>query len=258
MKTKIFLLVMSISLVLFSANLSAQVPHLINYQGKLTTPAGLLIDGNYSMTFNIYDLAVGGSSLWNETQPAVTVDKGVFSVLLGSVNSIPDSVFQYGAIRYLGVQVGADPEMTPLKEIVSVGYAINADMVDGKHAGAGNFLQVYDRGTVPSGSSKTLTIPHYFPWRLELSCGWPEAGGVCDILGFENDRIIGVTYNKYNGDGTSAVGGGEGGESSTTTLVSFGSGGYTYTVKCPGEAVGDHNIVISAAGGLELVYKLSW
>lgn len=257
MKTKIFLLVMSISLVLFSANLSAQVPRMINYQGKLTTPAGLLIDGVYSMTFNIYDAAVGGSSLWNETQPAVTVDKGVFSVLLGSVNSIPDSVFQYGAIRYLGVQVGADPEMAPRKEIVSVGYAINCDMVDGKHAGKGSFLQVYAYGTVAPGGSKTLTIPHYFPWRLELSSGWPHIGGVCDILGFENDWNIAITYVKYNGDGTSAAGGAEGFEPSNTVLVSFGSGAFTYTVKCPNEGIGDHNIVITAAG-VELFYKLSW
>ena len=250
---------LSVSLVLFSTNLFAQVPQMINYQGKMTTPAGLLIDTTVAMTFSIYLDNTGMTApLWSETQPSVKVEKGIFSVLLGSVNPVPDSVFKSGEVRYLGVKVGTDPEMTPLKEIVSVGYAINADMVDGKHAGKGTFLQVYDWGTVPSGASKTLTIPHYWPWRLELSCGWPHMGGLCDILGFENDWWIGVTYNKYNGDGTSAVGGAEGFEGSNTILVSFGSGGLTYTVSCPNALGLDHHIVISAAGGLELVYKLSW
>jgi hypothetical protein len=259
MKTKIFLLMLSISLVLFSTNLFAQVPQLMNYQGKITTAAGLLMDTTVAMVFTIYtDTGAVGVSLWTETQGSVKVEKGVFSVLLGSVNSVPDSVFKYGAVRYLGVKVGADPEMTPRKPIVSVGYAVNCDMVDGKHAGKGTFLQVYDWGLVGSGSSKTLTIPHYWPWRLELSCGWPHAGGLCDILGFENDYWIGVTYDKYNGDGTSAVGGAEGFEGSNTVLVTFGSGGLTYTVSCPNALGTDHHIVISAAGGLELVYKLSW
>jgi hypothetical protein len=52
----------------------------------------------------------------------VTVEKGIFNVLLGSVNPIPDTVFP-GDVRYLGVKVGGDPEMSPRKAIVSVAYA---------------------------------------------------------------------------------------------------------------------------------------
>jgi hypothetical protein len=55
----------------------------------------------------------------------VKVEKGVFNILLGSVNLIPDSVFD-GSIRYLGVKVGADPEITPRKPMVSVAYAYRA------------------------------------------------------------------------------------------------------------------------------------
>jgi len=109
----------------FSSLVYADVPDSISYQGKLTTPVGLLIDGNYAMTFKIYDVAVGGVALWTEAHPAVTVDKGVFSVMLGSITSLPATVFD-GSVRYLGVQVGGDPEMTPRKEIVSVAYAYRA------------------------------------------------------------------------------------------------------------------------------------
>jgi hypothetical protein len=73
-------------------------------------------------------------------------------VFLGSINSIPDSVFT-GEIRYLGVKVGADPELTPRTPIVSMSYAYrsrysdeattankadlanNSDMLNGRAAG---------------------------------------------------------------------------------------------------------------------------
>jgi hypothetical protein len=113
----------------FSTLLYGGVPQMINYQGKLTTPAGALIDDSLSVVFTIYDAATDGGVLWTETQATVIVEKGIFSVLLGSVNPIPDTVFT-GDVRYLGVKVEADPEMTPRKEIVSVGYAYKAEYAD--------------------------------------------------------------------------------------------------------------------------------
>lgn len=121
----------------------AEVPKLINYQGKLTTPQGALVDTTVSMQFSIYSDSTGGDPLWSETQPSVKVDKGIFNVLLGSVNEIPESAFS-GSIRYLGVKVADDPEMTPRRQIVSVGYAYkanssnqadNADKLGGKPSG---------------------------------------------------------------------------------------------------------------------------
>ena len=102
---------------------------MINYQGKLTTPEGALIVDTLSVVFTIYDAATGGTAFWTETQATVIVEKGIFSVLLGSVNPIPDSVFT-GDVRYLGVKVEADPEMNPRKEIVSVGYAYKSEYSD--------------------------------------------------------------------------------------------------------------------------------
>lgn len=124
MKSKVMLLVVGLLLILFSYSF-AQVPQMINYQGKITTTAGLLVDSTIAMVFTIYTDSTGGTSLWTETQNSVKVEKGVFSVLLGSVNFVQDSVFN-GNVRYLGVKVGSDPEMTPRKEIVSVAYAYRA------------------------------------------------------------------------------------------------------------------------------------
>ena len=129
MSFKYFLIVICFYLLLVSAAL-AEVPQMINYQGKITTPQGALIDTTISMTFAIYADSIDTDSLWSETQSSIVVEKGIFSVLLGSVNSIPDSVFT-GSLRYLGVKAGDDPEMIPRKPIVSVGYAYNSDMLDG-------------------------------------------------------------------------------------------------------------------------------
>ncbi len=103
----------------------AAVPQLINYQGKLTKASGAPVDTTISMIFTIYADSNGITAKWSETQTSVKVEKGVFNVLLGSANVIPDSVFD-GSIRYLGVKVGGDPEITPRKPIVSVAYAYRA------------------------------------------------------------------------------------------------------------------------------------
>jgi hypothetical protein len=124
MKSKFFFTVMALLMVLCSVS-SAQVPQLINYQGKLTKSTGTPVDTTISMVFTIYADSSGTISKWSETQTAVKVEKGVFNVLLGNVNPIPDSVFD-GSTRYLGVKVGADPEITPRKPMVSVAYAYRA------------------------------------------------------------------------------------------------------------------------------------
>jgi len=116
--------------ILVSLNFAyAEVPKMINYQGKITTPQGALVSDTVSMTFCIYTDATGGSQLWCETQDSVKVEFGVFSVLLGSMIPIPDSVFN-GNTRYLGLKVGNDSEMTPRKTIVSVAYAYHSGTAD--------------------------------------------------------------------------------------------------------------------------------
>jgi hypothetical protein len=116
-------------LVLF-LRVHASVPPMINYQGKLGNASGAPVaDDIYSMRFAIYDVSVGGSALWTETNPNVQVKGGLFSVLLGSVTNIPPSVFN-ASNRFFGVTVGTDPEMTPRQEIASVGFAANAAVAD--------------------------------------------------------------------------------------------------------------------------------
>ncbi|MCK4223593.1 MAG: hypothetical protein KAX39_00330 [candidate division Zixibacteria bacterium] len=130
MKAKIFFTGILFA-VFFLVSLSyADVPQMINYQGKLTTASGGCVgDTTISMTFKIYADLTTPTSLWSETQDSVKVEDGIFNVLLGSVNPIPDSVFDRST-RYLGVKVGADNEMSPRKPLVSVGYAFRSEFTD--------------------------------------------------------------------------------------------------------------------------------
>ena len=61
---------------------SADVPHMINYQGKLTTASGGCLNDTVQMTFSIYPDTLGSPSDWNETQTEVVVKEGLFNVLL--------------------------------------------------------------------------------------------------------------------------------------------------------------------------------
>jgi hypothetical protein len=132
MRSAKILLACMVAISVFSTLAYAEVPRMINYQGKITTPQGALISDTFSMVFSIYADSTGGIPLWTETQPSVKVEFGVFSVLLGSINPIPATVFD-GNTRYLGLKVGIDNEMTPRKAIVSVGYAYHSGTADTAH-----------------------------------------------------------------------------------------------------------------------------
>jgi hypothetical protein len=72
------------SLILVTS-ISADIPHLIRYQGKVTDKQGAPLNGAYNITFRIYDSATGGTLLWSETQPSIPVNNGIFTVLLGNI-----------------------------------------------------------------------------------------------------------------------------------------------------------------------------
>jgi hypothetical protein len=128
MKPKVVLWLVIFVFLLSLSYVFADVPQMINYQGKLTTASGSCLNDTVQMTFTIYADSLGVSDEWSETQAEVVVKEGIFNVLLGSADTIPSAVFD-GDIKYLGVQVEADPEMTPLKPMVSVPYAFRTGSV---------------------------------------------------------------------------------------------------------------------------------
>jgi hypothetical protein len=117
----------------------------IPFYGELVDNMGNPLDGEFNMTFTIYDAPTGGNLLWDGEYTSsngnpVTVDDGEFRVLLGSGtgNEFGSELF-VDDTHYLGIIVEDDDEMTPRERMGASPYAINADMLDGLHAS--NFLQ---------------------------------------------------------------------------------------------------------------------
>jgi hypothetical protein len=66
----------------------AQVPGLINYQGRLTDANGAPVTGSKNFSLSIYDAATGGNLLYTENIGAVTLDdNGVYSFHFGSAGT---------------------------------------------------------------------------------------------------------------------------------------------------------------------------
>ncbi len=114
----------------------------LNFQGFLTDSGGTPITTDINMRFRLYDAATGGTTLYDTGTCSVGPDDdGIVNVLVGTNtvtggscwdgNEIPASVFTDNPNVYLGVTVGADDEMTDRQQIANVGYAINAEHLQG-------------------------------------------------------------------------------------------------------------------------------
>jgi hypothetical protein len=123
------ILIVVLSLALLSTAALADVPGLISYQGTLTDDSGVALDTTVSMTFTIYNDSTGPNFLWTETQSSVVVNHGLFNVLLGRVNPIPGTVFDW-LTCWLSVRVGSDPALQPRQRIASAGYSFRAAEAD--------------------------------------------------------------------------------------------------------------------------------
>jgi hypothetical protein len=129
---------------------AAGVPQTINYQGYLTNADGSPVNGAKDIVFSLYTSLTGTETqVWTETQNNVTVTKGKYSVVLGSIVSVGLS---FDAQYYLGIKIGTDPEMTPRQALTSTGYALRAKAAE-------NLVSTVPTGTAPlTVTSTTLVV----------------------------------------------------------------------------------------------------
>ncbi|MEQ1518257.1 MAG: collagen-like protein [Usitatibacteraceae bacterium] len=125
----------------------AAPPRTINYQGFLTTSAGVPLDAPVEITFRLYAAPSGGAALYSETQPGVAVAKGLFNAQIGAVAPIS---LAFDVPYWLSVQVNADAEMNPRQPLAASAYAFRASSLDGAATIAGAQI---------AGSITTATIP---------------------------------------------------------------------------------------------------
>jgi microcystin-dependent protein len=152
-----------------TASAYAEIPHLINYQGRLTDKEGKPVtDGTYQIIFRIFDAATAGNLLWEETHSSVLIQKGIFSILLGSVTNLN---LPFDKPYYLEIKVSDDQPLFPRQLIASAGYAIRAGDVD-----------ILPRGVIVMWSGKIADIPS----------GWALCDGTNGTPDLRDKFIVGA------------------------------------------------------------------
>lgn len=110
-------------------NLITSVPRTMSYQGILKDSGGdPVADSTYSVTFRIFNVESGGTSLWDEAIPCAT-SAGVFYAVLGNVNLPFDEDY------WLELEVGGEI-LDPRQKMHMVGYAAASDTADYAFASA--------------------------------------------------------------------------------------------------------------------------
>jgi len=198
-----------ILLLVISFGLALAIPQKISFQGVLKDSAGNLVTASKDITFRIYDVASGGTSLWGETQ-TVSVEAGLYTVELGSVTTIPLTLFN-GDTRYLAIEVDG-AQLSPRIIILSVPYAYRANYADtagstGPSGDAVLFCPTTAQTTtsafainIKSSAAGTPPVipggsPSYAPVISVESTG---AYGIA-VVGAGGDTGIGGAFSGYNG-----------------------------------------------------------
>ena len=104
-----------------------------SFQARLTDSSDNPITTPTDVRFSIYNSvdASGSAQLWEELRYIDPDQDGIFSVTLGTENDIATSIFTENSNLWLGVTVETDPEATPRQRIATVGYALNAETLQG-------------------------------------------------------------------------------------------------------------------------------
>lgn len=226
-------------IVLGSATVGLTIPPLINYQGILTDGSGAPITTTTIVAFRIWVMDIGGIELWMESQFVTPDGDGGFNVLLGSVNSIPDSALA-GACAYLSVTIAPDPEMSPRTQLVAVAYAFRPGTVDGATGGiiSGDVaiqsdldvdgdLRITGKATIGTGHTNTGIEAFVAGFNSTASGDHATVGGgALDTASGEASTVAGGQINTASGD-RATVGGGAGNTASAGEATVSGGLGNT-------------------------------
>ncbi len=98
------------------------------FEGALrSTTGGPAADGDYDLTFSIYDGKAAQSAAWSDGPVKIKVAGGQFAWLLGSGKALDAKVLAGLKDPWIGVKVGADPEL-PRVALGAALWAANANV----------------------------------------------------------------------------------------------------------------------------------
>jgi hypothetical protein len=191
------------------SSLAYAVPTTTNYQGYLES-AGEPLNATINMTFALYGAAEGGDALWTETHQQVVVTNGVFSLVLGSVESFEN--VEWDGKRFLGIRVGDDAEMSPRQELTSCFSALRAGVAESVGAATVGTEAITDGAvTAEKIAPQTITgdkIADLSGHNVTELDDVADAGSGKIISDAEREKLEGLT-----------AGGGSGGSPTFNTVV---------------------------------------
>ncbi len=240
---------------------TGNIPDLISFQGRLTDISGNPLNGSIDIIFSIYDTATGGVSLWVEDRSVLITD-GLFQVNLGEEVPLTESYFEVDE-RWLALNVGEDPEMTPRIRIASAPYALNVLESDPTWSGDTDSTGDIGRtGSVGIGTATPGTKLHVNE-GIFMTTGSFDSGPELPVsvtqtkmffyprkAAFRAGRVTGVHWdNNYIGAYSTAFGLNTSAYGYASTAMGFSSsasGNYSTAMGVATTASGDHSIAIGS------------
>ncbi|MBN2340843.1 MAG: hypothetical protein JXX29_17635 [Deltaproteobacteria bacterium] len=112
--------------LLATSGVLAAVPETLTYSGYLTED-GVAAEATAAVGFELFTAEEGGTSVWSEAHASVQVEAGMFTVALGSTESLMPVLD--GNVYYLQVTIDGET-MLPRTPFHSVPYAVKAGDAD--------------------------------------------------------------------------------------------------------------------------------
>lgn len=203
-------IVMGFMVLGFVAPSRAGIPQELAFQGKLTDQSGRPLDGTYTVTFRLYDAAVGGTKLWEESK-SLSAPGGLFSTLLGSGTPL---TLAFDQPYWVEIQVGAEI-LDPRRPLSSSPYALRAQKLEGVNVVNG---KVGIGTTDPSGYlPPTLHVRTAGAADNNFFEGAVHVGGAAEALGGQ------LSYHNYSSGRVSLVNLNDANSAASTLSLGFGS-----------------------------------
>lgn len=266
------------AILLGCLTINAQVPQLINYQGRVTV-GGTNFDGTGKFKFALVN-ATGSTNYWSNdgvtsgqpvTTVSITVSKGLYSVLLGDTNvvgmsaGVPALIFTNSDVRlraWFSDGTGFQ-QLTPDQRIAAVGFAFVAAGVDPTsdiraqrlNIGSGNALSG-SNSAIAGGLANSITGSYAFIGggltNAAGGFGAAVAGGESNLASGSLAFVGGGYANLASATGAVVVGGSMNGAAGTNSFVGGGYGNLatnTDATIAGGEYNGAYAVASSVGGG---------
>ncbi len=111
----------------------AGIPPLMSYQARLLEANGAPLDGQFDLTFSLYDAELDGERLWTENQ-RLYISNGVLDVLLGEVTKLVDDAFSAEEL-WLEVHVPEAGFTFARVQLTPTSFAFRVKSLDGSLGG---------------------------------------------------------------------------------------------------------------------------